>query len=252
MSDPQAVRGTRYSLHARILGAVFVLVGVMYLVALAVLGLPLTQRAQQHLDAGAERELSAIMTAIQDQALLRDYPAIERAIQARATVFRILHVRYAYRQVAFEAAAPPDLQRYPAWFAALVDIRAPRAQSELVVGGTPYGTVSVALDAAPTIQGLWLLAVRFTLLAIGSLVGVMLLLRWLLQVNLRGLYALRTAARAIERGDLSARASLLHGSRPRCVKRSSCSIAWPIMSSGWWPSWNASMANCSSKRNVCG
>ena len=144
MSDLQAVRSTRYSLHVRILGAVFVLVLVMYGVALAVLGLPLTERAQQNLDAGAQRELGAIMTAIQDQALLRDYPAIEQAIQARVDRFRILKVRFTSRQVAYESDTPPDPQRYPAWFAALVDIRAPQAQSDLVVGGTSYGTVSVA------------------------------------------------------------------------------------------------------------
>ena len=41
MSDPQAVRSTRYSLQVRILGAVFVLMLMMYLATLAVLGLPL-------------------------------------------------------------------------------------------------------------------------------------------------------------------------------------------------------------------
>jgi diguanylate cyclase (GGDEF)-like protein/PAS domain S-box-containing protein len=154
------------------------------------------------------------MTAIQDQALLRDYPAIEQAIHARVDRFHALDVRFATHQVTFEAGAPSELHPYPAWFAALVDIRAHRAQSELVVGGASYGMVSVALDDAPTIQGLWILAVRFTVLAAGSLIGVMLLLRWLLQVNLRGLYALRTAARAIENGDFSARASLVYGSPP--------------------------------------
>ena len=214
MSDPQSMRNTHYSLHMRILGTVFVLVLVMYLVALVVLGLPLTERAQQHLDVGAERELGAIMTAIEDQALLRDYPAIEQAIHARVDRFHTLNVRFATRQVAFEAGTSSGLHPYPAWFAALVDIRAPRAQSDLVVGGASYGTVSVALDDAPTIQGLWVLAVRLTVLAAGSLIGVMLLLRWLLQVNLRGLYALRTAARAIENGDFNARASLVYGSPP--------------------------------------
>ncbi|MDP1572794.1 MAG: EAL domain-containing protein [Thiobacillus sp.] len=214
MSDLQAVRGTRYSLHTRILGAVFALVLLMYLVALAVLGLPLKERAQQSLDVGAERELSAIMTAIQDQVLLRDYPAIEQALEGRAHDSHILSARFASPQVAFEARTPPDSQRYPPWFGVLLNIRAPHAQSQLVVGGTSYGTLAVALDAGPTIEGLWVLAVRFTLLAIGSLVGVMLLLRWLLQVNLRGLYALRTAAQAIERGDFSARASLAYGSPP--------------------------------------
>jgi diguanylate cyclase (GGDEF)-like protein/PAS domain S-box-containing protein len=214
MSDSPAARGARYSLHVRILGAVFALVLTMYLVALAVLGRPLTERAQQSLDVGAERELSAIMTAIQDHALLRDYPAIEQAIATRAARSQILGVRFASRQVAFEAHTSPAPPRYPAWFGALVDIRAPRAQSDLIVGGTSYGTVAVALDAGPTLQGLWTLAVRFTLLAAGSLVGAMFLLRWLLQVNLRGLYALSTAARAIERGDFTARASMAYGSPP--------------------------------------
>jgi diguanylate cyclase (GGDEF)-like protein/PAS domain S-box-containing protein len=214
MSDQRAARGMRYSLHARILGAVFVLVLVMYGVALVVLGLPLITRAQENLDTGAQRELGAIMTAVQDQALLRDYPAIEQAIRARADRFHILNVRFAFRQVAFQAATPPPPRHYPAWFAALVDIRSPHAQSELVVGGTSYGTVAVALDATPTIQGLWALAVRFTLLVVGSLIAVMFLLRGLLQVSLRGLYSLRMAARAIERGDFSARASMAYGSPP--------------------------------------
>ena len=212
MNDLQAVRRTPYSLHARILGTVFVLVMVMYLVALAVLGLPLTERAQQHLDVTAERELSAIKTAIQDQALLRDYPAIEQAIKARVDHFHTLNVRFTTRQVTFEADTPPEPPPYPAWFAALLDIHEPHRQSELIVGGASYGMVSVALDDTATIQGLWALAMRFTLLAIGSLVGVMLLLRWLLQVNLRGLHALRTAAKSIECGDFNARVSLAHGS----------------------------------------
>jgi len=214
MSDPQAVRSTRYSLQVRILGAVFVLVLMMYLATLAVLGLPLTERAQLHLDASAERELSAMMAAIQDHVLLRDYPAIEQAIEARARDAKILSARFESPQVAFDARTPPALQPYPAWFAAIVDISPPHAQSELVLGGASYGTLAVALDAGPTLQGLWVLAIRFTLLAIGSLMGVLLVLRWLLRVNLRGLYALRTAARSIEGGDFSARASLAYGSPP--------------------------------------
>jgi len=145
MSETQSVRGTRYSLQARILAAVFVLVLVMYLATLAVLGLPLKAHAQQSLDIGAERELSALMTAIQDHVLLRDYPAIEQTITARAREPLLLSVRFASPQVAFEARTPPDPQSYPAWYAAILELRAPQAQSDLVVGGTSYGTLAVAL-----------------------------------------------------------------------------------------------------------
>lgn len=99
------------------------------------------------------------------------------------------------------------------WFAALLDRYAPCA----VQAGRRRYRLRHGVGCAgrrPTTHGLWVLAVRFTLLAMGSLLGVMLLLRWLLQVNLRGLYALRTAARAMESGDLNARASLAHGSPP--------------------------------------
>ena len=214
MSDVQAVRGTRFSLFSRIMGSVFALVLLMYLVTLAVLGLPLKERAQQHLDVRAESELSAIMTAIQDHVLLRDYPAIEQAFDSRAARFQILGVRFATAQVTLESRTPAQPPHNPVWFTRLIGIYSPHAESNIKVGGTSYGTLSVELDAGPTIQSLWVLIVRFTLLAIGSLVGVMLILRWLLQVNLRGLYALRTAARSIANGDLSARASLAYGSPP--------------------------------------
>ena len=214
MNDAQAVRSTRFSLFARIMGSVFVLVLVMYLVTLGVLGLPLRERAQQHLDVSAESELSAIMTAIQDHVLLRDYPAIEQAIATRTARFQILGVHFSSPQVTLESRTPAQTQHYPAWFSGLIDIRVPQAESEIKVGGTSYGTLAVELDAGPTIQGLWVLMVRFTLLAMGSLLGVMLVLRWLLQVNLRGLYALRTAARAIASGNLGARASLTFAAPP--------------------------------------
>ena len=214
MSDSPAVRTTRYSLQARIQGTVFALVLLMYLVALLVLGLPLRERAQQALDIGAARELSATMAAIQDYALLRDYPAIEEAIEARTAQSRLLSVRFTSRQVTFEAHTPPTSSGYPDWFAPLLGIHAPQAHSDLIVGGTSYGTVAVALDAEPTIQEMWALTVRFTVLATGSLLGTLLLLRWLLRVSLRGLYSLRTAARAIETGNFGARASLAYGSPP--------------------------------------
>ena len=214
MSEVQVVRGSRFSLQARILGAVFVLVLAMYLATLAVLGLPLMERAQQNLDIGAERELSAMMAAIQDHVLLRDYPAIEQAIEAHARAPHILSAHFVSPKIAFGTRTPPEPQAYPAWFSAILGVHASQASAEMVVGGASYGRASISLDAGPSIQGLWVLALRFTLLAIGSLVGVMLLLRWNLQVNLRGLYALRSSARAIESGDFGARVSLSYASPP--------------------------------------
>ncbi len=218
MSKLQAMAGSRLSLYSRIMGAVFVLVMAMYLAALALLGQSLRERAQQHLDVAAVSELSAVMAAIHDLALLRDYPAIEQAIKGRSESLNILSVRYQGPRVKLEAQSLQEVAHYPAWFGALVAIREPLVQSELVVGGTSYGTVSVALDAVPTVQGLWALSMKFTLLVAGSLLGGMLLLRWVLRVNLRGLSELRHAAGAIASGDLGARASLVQGSPPEVLE----------------------------------
>jgi diguanylate cyclase (GGDEF)-like protein/PAS domain S-box-containing protein len=218
MSESQVARSARYSLQARILGAVFVLVLAMYLATLTVLGMPLVQRAQQNLDGGAERELGAMMAAIQDHVLLRDYPAIEQVIEARAHTSPVHAVRFESSKVTLVARVPAEPMAHPAWFAALLAIDAPQAQSDLVIGGASYGTLAVELDSGPTLQELWVLAVRFTLLAIGSLVGIMLLLHWHLRVSLRGLYALRETARAIEDGDFNARVSLVRSSPPEVLE----------------------------------
>lgn len=110
MNEQPAALGTRYSLQARILGAVFVLVLAMYLATLAVLGLPLRDRAQQYLDIGAERELGAMMAAVQDHMLLRDYPSIEQAIRARALAASILSARFVSPKIAFETRTPPPMR----------------------------------------------------------------------------------------------------------------------------------------------
>ena len=207
-------RPARVSLSNRILGTMFVLVGVMYGVALGVLGVPLIERVQTQMQLGAERELSALKTAIQDQVLLRDYPAIEQTIRSRVERFHLLEARYVSRQVLIEARTPPRVHEYPDWFDALVQTGDARAEGELVIGGTSYGTLTVALDPANAMRELWSMGVRFTLLALGSLVVTLVLMRWLLSVSLRGLYELRQAARAIESGNFAARARLVSGSPP--------------------------------------
>jgi diguanylate cyclase (GGDEF)-like protein/PAS domain S-box-containing protein len=202
------------SLHARILGAVCVLALLMYLVTLTMLGMPLRTGVQRHLDAAAERELSAIVEAIREQARVRDYAAIERSITARARHLPVLSIGFASSPVVLKAQAPARPWNHPAWFARLLEVRTPQVQSELRLDGVSHGTVSVVLDAGEAVQGLWMLAARFTVVGFGCLAGALLLLRGMLQVNLRGLYALRTTARAIERGDFSARVGLGYGSPP--------------------------------------
>ncbi|HQT00282.1 MAG: hypothetical protein B7Y26_06270 [Hydrogenophilales bacterium 16-64-46] len=206
--------GARFSLSGRILGAMFVLVCVMYGAALGGLGLPLIDRVRTQLQLGAERELSALKTAIQDEVLLRDYPAIEQTIRRRVDQSHLLQASYMLRQVRIEAQSPARAGNYPAWFAALVQPGPVRAETRLDIGGTSYGSLSVAIDPAPAMQDLWALGKRFTLLASASLLVMLVLMQLLLTRSLRGLYELRLAARAIESGNFAARARLVSGSPP--------------------------------------
>ncbi|WP_310446802.1 EAL domain-containing protein [Thiobacillus sp.] len=214
MNEHMGVRATRYSLTANILGAVFALILLMYLVTLIGLGFSLRERAQKNLELATERELSAFMTVIQDQVLLRDYPAIEQLIAARTRHEHILLARFVSPGFSYEARTPSVHPTSPAWFSLMLDLPAPLAESDVKVGGSNYGRMSVMLDPTPSVQGLWSLTVRFTWLVIIGLAVSMLLLNWLLGRNRRGLAALREAARAIETGNLRARVSLAHGSSP--------------------------------------
>ena len=210
----ESAHAARFSLSSRILAAISALVAVMYGVALGVLGLPLANQIQTQLQLSTERELSALKTAIQDQVLLRDYPAIEQTLRSRVARFHLLEASYASRQVLIEAKTPPRPHNYPDWLERFVDQRGARAQADLVIGGAHYGTLTVAIDPTPVMHNLWSLGLRFTFLAAGSLIVMLLLMRWLLGMSLRGLYELRQAARAIELGNFAARARLVAGSPP--------------------------------------
>ncbi len=201
-------------LQTRILGVVLVLVLAMYGAALGVLGLPMKERAQAQLQANAERELSAIRTAITDALLLRDYPAVEQTLRARVQGFHVHSLRFETGALRIEAGEPVPVPAAPHWFVALLDMRMAHASEVISMGGVPYGTLAVALDPAPVLDTFWALAVRFTLLAGASLLCVAFLLYGLLTVSLRGLVEMRDAARLIESGNLAARARMRRGSPP--------------------------------------
>ena len=212
----ETVRFGRFSLISRVLAAMFALGVVMYGVALGVLGQSLVERAQGQLRQGAERELSALQTAIQGLAVQRDYPAIEQTIRERVARAQLLEARFVSGRMRIEASTPPRLPGYPAWFGALVESKrqAAHTQADLVIGGVQYGTLSVTLDPAPVMHNLWGMGLRFTQLAAGSLLVVLVLMYWMLRLSLRGLHELRQAVRSIESGDFGARARLVSGSAP--------------------------------------
>ena len=203
-----------FGLIKRILVAMTLLVLVIYGTAVAVLGTAQRNQMQQHLRVTAEREWSAIQTAIQDQVLLRDYAAIENTIRNRVQSHHLLEASYVKEALVIRAVSTPHAHPYPAWFARLTDLQPVQTHGVLQIGGVDYGVLSVSIAPEASIHALWMLLKRLTELALGSLAAAWLLMSWLLKKSLRGLLELRAAARAIQGGDLGARARLVRGSPP--------------------------------------
>lgn len=202
------------SLQTRVLATAIGLALVIYLVALLALAPALRASKQQALDLAAARELDMLVSALRQPAENGDTVGVKQAVDAYAQRARIVHASFASAQLVYEAGTPDaGAPPYPAWFAALVGLRAPQVATELLAGSA-RGTVKLALDTSQEVQDLWAFVGRFTLLAAALLAGVMALLRWMLAVNLRGLGALRVAASRIEEGDFSARASVALGAPP--------------------------------------
>ena len=196
------------SLSKRIQTTVFALTLSSYLIGLLMVGLPMREMAIQGLHSEAERELSALSAALQDYALLRDYPAIEQVLTQRVNQSDIQQVSFVKTNLRLEKTAPAKAHDYPDWFASLIEISPPVVQTEIRLGGVSYGTVALTQSPHAAIGNIWTLALMLTLVIVSGVLLVSLLLRRVLAVNLRGLYDLQTAARAFENADFTARLSV--------------------------------------------
>ena len=214
MSDEGFHPITDSSLSQRIQATVFALTFSSYLIGLIMIGLPLREMTIRSLHSEAESELSALSAALQDYALLRDYPAIEQVLTQRVDQSEIQRVRFWKDGVRLEKTAQVKAHHYPAWFAKTIEIVPPEVQTEIRLGGVSYGTVSLAPGAHSAIENTWKFVLMFTSLMVLGMLLVSLVLRRMLAVNLSGMYDLQTAARAFEQADFTVRLSLTGRSPP--------------------------------------
>ena len=214
MSDAglRSIRGI--SLSKRIQATVFTLTLSSYLIGLVLIGLPLREMTVRSLYGEAEREVSALAAALQDHALLRDYPAIEQMLLQRVSRSNIQRASFKMGNVLLDKLAPQQKPRYPEWFARVIAIAPPEVRAEIHLGGVNYGTVSLVQGAQSAIQNLWTLVVKFTVLIVFGMVLVSFLLRRVLKANLGGLYDLQRAANAFEGADFTVRLPVTENSPP--------------------------------------
>ena len=202
------------SLSRRIQATVFALTFISYLVGLLMIGLPLREMTIRSLHSEAESELSALSAALQDYALLPDYPAIEQVLTQRVDQPDIQQVRFWKDGVRLEKTAQVKAHHYPAWFAKTIKIVPTEVQTEIRLGGVSYGTLSLAPDTHSAIENTWKFVLMFTSLMVLEMLLVSLVLRRMLRVNLSGLYDLQAAAHAFEQADFTVRLSVAGKSPP--------------------------------------
>jgi hypothetical protein len=135
------------SLSKRIQATVFTLTLSSYLIGLVLIGLPLREMTVRSLYGEADREVSALAAALQDHALLRDYPAIEQTLLQRVSRSNIQRASFKKGSVLLDKMAPQKKLRYPDWFARVIAIAPLEVRAEIHLGGVNYGTVSLVQGA---------------------------------------------------------------------------------------------------------
>jgi PAS domain S-box-containing protein len=151
-------------------------------------------------------EIIAALPAISGPAVVGDYAVIEQILKARARQPVIARFTWTDNSGhAIVAPGPAIRVEAPAWFVKWVGLPALDQTLPVLVGGEQYGTVSLKLNPATSLNRLWSgFSQRLSVLLIGTglSLGVTLLV---LRLGLRPLRDLAASARRFGEGDYAVR-----------------------------------------------
>ena len=193
----------RLSLKARLLGAFT----VVALIALPLIGWQtlVTGRlvGEKAIAQMAQRESELTVLLLTESLVLHDYTSVEQILRRQAGIEGVHALRYRYEQVLIEAIAPVRQTLRPDWFADLLALKSPTHAREIKVGGVSYGDIALEMSPNQIEERLWLVLSRIALAVSIGLALLWWLLAALLQVNLKGLAAIREASRRVSQSDFS-------------------------------------------------
>jgi len=151
-------------------------------------------------------EMYSALPALSGPAVVGDYSVIEQIVKARARQPDIARFAWTDNSGHAVAAAGPAIEvAAPAWFVGLVGLPALAQTQPVIVGGQTYGSVSLRLDPAASVNRLWRdFSQSLGVLVIGTLLslGVTLLV---LRAGVRPLRDLAASARRFGEGDHAVR-----------------------------------------------
>jgi len=161
-----------------------------------------SDQLERHLAENAE----SLFPTLSEWVVIGDYANIEQVLQLwvkHTDIERITWTNVGGQTLT--ASDKANAPQAPGWFVRWSGVTSPQLSRALVLGQHNYGQVTLVMTATPAIDRLWdRFLSHLTLLALELglvLVGILLILR----NGLRPLAALNLGARALERGELSAR-----------------------------------------------
>ncbi|OLD39120.1 MAG: hypothetical protein AUI57_04480 [Candidatus Rokubacteria bacterium 13_1_40CM_2_68_8] len=167
--------------------------------------------ADQHsaLSEQLKEEMQFALPAMSGPAVVGEYSVIEQMVKARARQPVIGRFAWTDNSGHPVAALGPEIRtEAPRWFIDWLDLTVLEQSQDVVVGGEKYGTVSLRLNPAVSINKLWRgfwLRLGILLLGTGLSLGVTLVV---LRSGVKPLRALAVSARRFGQGDYAVRISL--------------------------------------------
>jgi PAS domain S-box-containing protein len=154
-------------------------------------------------------DLTTLVPALAEHAILGDYTAIQQVLTIHAErpgVARVTWIDVKGNPLTAAGVAIPS--QAPAWFARFMHIQESEGWQELAVGGTGYGQVGLRLSPTPVLNQTWLIFVdslKLLLVGLLTLGGVVLLT---LRQGLRPLQRLASDVRRFGEGAYDLRVPL--------------------------------------------
>ncbi len=184
-------------------GGVLVLTGLLLIASLIREDVAQLRRALAN---DLQHELALLATTLIEPVVVGDYTLIRQMLDVQAQQPDVRRIAWTDNSGHVIEARHDGTSAVPSdWFTRLADVPDIDRTQEILVGGQPYGKISIRLTAASNLHDVWTAAInRAMLVALG--IGVCLVLTlWILLRGLLPFSTLATAARRFGRGDYALR-----------------------------------------------
>lgn len=147
-------------------------------------------------------ELEFLTPAIAEPAVTGDYAQIQRLLSVRAQQPVVDRIVWADRgNHRLQSTSVDDTLTAPAWFVRWLALPEFTQSRDITVGGESYGKVQVWLSTTPTVNRIWQVMRRQTIILVGGIGMLFLLLTLIVANGLRPLRTLKLAAGQFGQGN---------------------------------------------------